>query len=275
MKTKLIVVPALIVISIILLIWFVYPAFDDSASGEGFLQKKEKLRIEQEKMKTIDQKIDNANRLSFEIRSNPEKQKTLFEFIPESVGEENIINDLNYLISTEGMAVLGISVAAPKEDPLEKEEVIKTPSSTMKEAMDGSNASSAPVVVPIAKPTIKDFEVKLSAIGDYQKVKNLAEKINRMIRFNKPALIEIKPVNLEGGPEGGASQRVDPNILQLDMTLQFSLLKKSTLPASADHPIFAENNFNMSLIDQIREIRNIQKADLTVGSTEEPSPFLP
>ena len=96
-----------------------------------------------------------------------------------------------------------------------------------------------------------------------------------MVRFNKPALIEIKPVNLEGGQEGGASQNVDPNILQLDMALQFSFLKKSSLPASADHPIFAENKFNMNLIDQIKEIRNIQKADLTVGPTEEPSPFLP
>lgn len=272
MKIRLLIVPGLIAASIVVLIWFAYPAYSNPTAEGGLAEKLEKLKMEEEKLKTIEEKKKNSESLFSGISQSPDKKKTLFEFIPESIEEENIIDSLNYLISSEGISVLGISVSPPKETPADKEEPIETSSTKWNEATKGG---SSPAAVPVAKSIIKDFEAKAMVVGDYQKIKNIADKINRMVRFNNPALVEIKPAVLEGASGEGGSQKTDPNVLQAEMTFSFSLLKKSSLPANPDNPIFLTDKFDMTPVDKIKEKRNIEKINLEIGQIGKPSPFLP
>jgi hypothetical protein len=275
MKLKILITPALIVASIILMIWFVYPAYTNSSDGSGIKEKLGKLKVEEEKISQIDQKMENAKSLSADISKNQEKGIVLFNFISESIKEEEIISALDRLVSSSGLAVTTISVSSPKNEPNAVTETIQTPETTMNSAISGGSGSAGNVPVPIPKPTPRAFEARVTAIGDYLKVKELADRINRLKRYNEFVSIEIKPAELAISSGSGNSSVVNPNILQMDATIGFNFLKKSSAPANIDDPIFSVGSFDMSIIDKIQAEKNIEKVNIEVGQTGKNSPFIP
>ncbi len=272
MKIKLLLAPSLVVVTIILLIWFVYPAYTNpsaapaspSVSGstvagganDGAKELYGALQEERGRLSQADERIAHAKSLFTNIAANGDKKEALYAFIPDSYNEEELIDMLNYLAGKADLSVINISVTPAKEDlsPVEAgaaTAAASTPSQTM------------------ASMTAKDVEVNFVVMGGYDQVKNVIGKIYLLKRFNKLTNVSIIPVtNADGNQDG--------NILQVNLTLYFNMLKRPAGTVSAENPVFANVNFDMTPIGNIQASKDGEILKLESGPLGTvPNPFLP
>lgn len=270
MKIKLLLAPSLVVITIILLIWFVYPAYtnpsdsvDPSApasavtggTNNGVKEFYKALQDEREKLSQADKRVSNAKSLSASIVANGDKKEALYTFIPDSFKEEELIDMLNYLAGKADLSVINISVTPAKEDvsPVET----------------GIASADVPSSQLTASTMAKDVEVNFVVMGGYEQVKNVIGRIYALKRFNKLTNLSITPVSNSDNSQDG-------NILQVNLTLYFNMLKSPTGTVNAENPVFSNANFDLTPVGNIQASKDgeILKLELgTLGTVT--NPFLP
>lgn len=257
MKIKLLLAPSLVVATIILLIWVVYPAYTSPIDNSGLSEKYYQLKSEQEKLSTIDLKISNSKSLVSQISSKRESSDFLMGYIPSENKEEEIIDTLNYLSQSNGLFVLNISVSQIKDS-------VTGLANTPVDSLDASG-QAVPKVVKVF-PT--NIETRLSVSGDYAQIKEFIVKVNSLPRLNKVVSATLAPIT-------GSDSEQKSSILKLDMVLNFLALKLASNPVNADDPVFLSGSFDMKSIEDIQQTRQGGSLKLDVGQIGVTNPFLP
>jgi hypothetical protein len=272
MKIKLLLAPSLVVGSLILLIWFVYPAYTSpiavgvpavpgevsEVTGSGAKEKYARVQEANNKLKTIDAKIAKSESLSSQIRlreTNDGLKTAVETFIPDSMNEEGIIDILNFLAGKQGLSVANISVSPVKTNSVQ----VNT----------SSTNSLNPETAGLKKVTPGDIEVDFTAIGGYAQIKEFLGKVYAMKRYNRISSLDIAPaVNATGDQNTG--------MLQLVLTVNFNMLPKFTDKANPEESIFADGqNLNMSVAEMIKKVKDTEVSPLETGDTGVENPFLP
>lgn len=268
MKIKLLLAPSLVVATLVLLIWFVYPAYTNppiadpsiptggimSGKNDGVKERYEALQAEEKKLSTVDERMSHAKSLSADIAANNDKKEALYAFIPDSSKEEELIDMINYIAGKEGLSVINISVIPAKEDAV---------------LSGAAAAASSPDPQAVSPVTAKDVEVDLVVMGGYEQIKNVVGRIYLLKRFNKLTNLSIVPAaNVDGNQDG--------NTLQMNITLLFDMLKKSSSLVSAENPVFTNAKFNMAVINNIQTVKEGEILKLESGPLGTvANPFLP
>lgn len=255
MKIKLLLVPSTIVIIITLLIWVVYPAYTTPESGSGVREKSALLKTEEAKLLNIEEKSDVIKRLSRELSSDmmASKRSMVMDFLPDSIKEYEIIDNLNYLILKEEIFGMTISVSQPAA------EVAVSPAET------SSQSGGVGVVPTEVRPQATTFKVNVTAQGSYGKIKDLFQKIYGLKRFNRILTIKIDPES----PEKSGSDN-----LKASASLEFSYLKGSGTFTTIDDSVFSKTTFDSRVIDDIEKKRETSLLPgLQVDQKGRPNPF--
>lgn len=238
MKLKILLAPSLLALIIILIIWLVMPRYFEDRL------KREEFKNETARLNAINEKIEKVNNLMVNLGTNTENQNILFSFLPEKQQEEEIINDLNNIASTEAVSIKNLSL-------------IKSPSTSLIISSEGAEAEES-------EAAIKNFDVDFTVIGTYDKIKNIINKLYKSRRFNKVASLEITKNETEAAG----------NNLQVKFILTFSYLKKANV-ISIGSNIFSQDSFNMSVISKINNWKTINVAKIGNISGGRENPFLP
>jgi hypothetical protein len=266
MKIKLLLAPLLIVTTIFLLIWVVYPAWSNGTNGVR--EQRETLRIEREKLSNLEGKDRNVETLYVDMKNNLDKYDIVKKFIPENVNEEEIIDNLNYLASAQQTSVAALVVEQPAAPVAGMSEI---------EASEGNVQPMDPVLgvqpvdaaLQVQKVTPRDFQVNYSVVGSYENVKALFDKIQRLDRFSKVISLTVGKLKTDGG-QGG-----DSNVLKADAVLQFSFLKKEKTLSNVNDPIFLQSKFDFRSIAKLQEARNVGGLKLELGEMGKTNPYTP
>lgn len=260
MNLKILASPLLIFAIVVSAIWFVYPAYSD------LLATRDKLNEVNLNLKNVDQKIQTAEKLNTEIFSDETHQNMLMSFLPAEKNEEEIVNELNDIIFNQGMIVSGLSFEAV-ENSLGEAPV---------QALD---QSGIPIVDPVTGqpvysetiPKIKSAKAKVSAIGDYDKIKGFLRKIINLKRMNIIASIKIfKEENVSSGAE---TENSSSGAIKMEATVDFKYLEKVKNTIDMDDGIFTSGQLNLSALDQVQEIRNTIIPELRIEANGKQNPF--
>lgn len=260
MKVKILIAPLLIVSMVALLIWIIYPAYTNGV--DGVKEKRAEYEKEKGTLNIISQKTANMESLyaSLAAESNKPKEDTLMKYVPDSIKEEEVINNLNYLITNEGLSVTNLSVAQPAK----KEEMPVLPVEPTGDSAEATDEAAEQIV-----PAVPDmFKVNFSAVGSYDKIKSLIDKIYKLERFNGVTTLSIDKLTDQSGASDG-------NNLQAVGVLEFALFGKTANPANPQNPVFAKSNFNWAVVDKINSSKNVNATKLNVDSSSRANPFLP
>jgi hypothetical protein len=249
-----------------MIIWYIYPAYTNGL--DGIKEKKAKLLMQEGLVMNLDNTINNAGLLKSELVANSLDNAVIFGYIPQNKEEEKIIENLNSLSKDSLLSVLNISVSETKDETATtKSEVIAmSPSDNL---TPGIMTPSAPVQAPITpKAEPKKIEVKLSVIGDYGNIKILIDKIQKLKRFNKLLVLEIKTLTKE-------DQSISES-LQADITLEFNYLKELKKLGLGDinNPVFAKGAFDKQVLEKIRSSRSINVNNVSPGQKGGSNPFV-
>lgn len=264
MKLKILITPFCIAISIIVLIWFIYPAYSDPASSSGVSDKLEILKAQKTRITEIEQRTDNAERLASALSSNPDSA-TVFSYIPDSEKEEDIIGSLNAVASANGLLVYNLSL---ENDPASK----NAQAAQGMAATDGSSSADAsdPANQAVdAKPQPRTASVNLSLIGSYGSIKNVLASLYKFKRFNQLKSMTIKIMrDQDANPSGN---------LKADLVIGFNYLEKDRTLTDSDvqNSVFLTDKFNTSVIDDLKTVRTGEIAKIESGQAGKENPFAP
>jgi predicted DNA binding CopG/RHH family protein len=246
MKVKILLVPLFLVISIILVIWLVYPAYIDLK-----LKNKELSEVKN-KVSDMDLKLQKTIKLMSTLNENTEEQRIIYDFLPDSQKEEDVIDSLNNIASSEGVSIAALSVERPKVS-------LKSIQTTEENSLGNKGFT------PSAK--IKNFEVSFKILGNYEKIKNVIKKINQAKRFNEINYFAIAKNN---------GQEASSELLSLNLIMNFNYLEKIKSVSLVDNKIFSSGKFNTAtLLEDLAKYRAGYVSRLTVGETGKSNPFLP
>lgn len=257
MKLRILAAPILIILIIMVAIWYVNPAFQDLRI------KKAALGAAQTKLEDVREKNRRAGELRENLATKTDQNGALLQYIPAQQKEEEVIANLNALAGAAGLAVYNISIG----DIEKKEKVAEDP---MVQMGDSLLASNAPAVAVQPKPETKNFKVELGVIGSYGKIKELLGKIAALQRFNSIDSLKITKVKEQvAAADSGTSDN-----LQADISLNFNFIDKNNAIVNLDNEIFANGNFDMSVVDEIKSQMTTVVNSLSVGTNGVQNPFV-
>jgi hypothetical protein len=260
MKIKILLAPGLIVVIVVAIIWYVYPAYD---GVDGVRERGAKMAGQEALMAKLDGNISNAEKLGAELSANATQNAVVFDYIPKSKEEEKIIENLNLQATGSTLAVLEISVSELSDVAAAAEVSTLSIAPPITDPVTGAVVPEAPKLVP------KKLKVKYSVVGDYANIKVLIGKIQKLKRFNKFLGLDIKTLMTEG-------QEVS-NSLQANMMLEFNYLNEPKRLTDADlgNEIFsATEGFDKQIIGKIRESRNVEVNNVMPGQKRGNNPFI-
>ena len=259
MKAKLLMAPLLITIIIILLIWFVYPAFTDPVTGDGVREKTAELKKEKEISEDARQKFEAMETMSGNLNSSKMSlsREVVMRYMPDSIKEYEIIDNLNYLVLKEELQGTNISVS----QPVASSAAAVLPPPAAAEGSLGIGDTTAYV-----KPQALVFLVDFSVQGGYEKIKGVFEKIFSLKRFNRLVSMKIEPVDFQ-------NRSLDN--LKAVAVLEFAFFKESGNFSSINDPVFLKNSFDLQTIENIEKGKNTSIIDLQVDQKGKASPFIP
>ena len=192
------------------------------------------------------------------------------------------MDNLNYLASSGGVALVDISISQPTDSTTSTSNsaaVSVTPDGAAAPVTpDGAAAPATPVS---ATPT--DFSVKYSVAGTYSQVKSLLNKLNSFGRYDDVSSLSIKVQQAQSSQSTSSdagSQTSSQNAasvadsLQTDFTLTFNYFKPVALSSDANQ-VFSSNKLDTSVIGQIKSSQNVPVLHLNIGQTGKSDPFIP
>jgi Tfp pilus assembly protein PilO len=256
MSLKIIIVPLLILTIIVFSIWILAPAYSDVKNSIAKLAEA-KISFE-----NIDQKAQMAEKLSQELSGDSENQNIISSYIPSEKKEEDMINDLNDIAYTQGMAVYNISI-------------IKENSTPLIPVIDPNTGQVQPAIETI--PVIQDSHASIGAIGDYDKIKGFLRKLSSLKRYNSFSSIKIfnSKANRSEGESSSANEE-NSNILKMEAVANFSYLEKVKNVVDIDSNIFTTGQFDLSAVDNIKKNKDTIVPELNTGiQAGRTNPFTP
>ncbi|HAI74312.1 MAG TPA: hypothetical protein DCS28_02720 [Candidatus Moranbacteria bacterium] len=262
MKIKLFLAPSLIVIIITLIIWTVYPAYTNGV--DGVKEKYQKLGDRKRLMASLDERAGNVEKLVADLNSNASDNTVVFDYISQKKEDEKIIDNLDLLARDSSVSVVNISVSEIKRELISNAEISEASTPVL------GTDSTVPVQSAIATKAEPDkLKVDFSVFGNYENIKILAEKVQKLKRFSKISGLEIKTQLKE-------DQGISESLLA-SMTLEFNYLKEPSMltDGDIDNSIFSSGVFDKSIIEKIKNSRNISVNNVSPGQKGKTNPFLP
>jgi len=253
MKIKILMPPLLIVATIIMLIWFIYPAYTNGT--DGLKEERAKLADGQSKLDAIKTKASNIDLLYSQLQTDKDNHDVILSYIPEEAKEEDIINSLSSVAGSAGVAPTIISVS--------KSTVIVDPS--LLAPATASDVAENPASSADSSAATMEAKVNCSVMGSYDQIKSFLDEAYHLERFNKVVSLDIKKAVDASGKNTGA--------LEADVVLAFDFIGKSSSVANVDDPVFSNNSFSMKIAQDIKNRNNVEIPILNIDQSGRSNPF--
>ena len=261
MKLKLLFAPSIVIISVTLLIWVVYPAYTNGV--DGVKEKYQALQTQKEVTASLIARLDNVKKIGDALDADVSTKNTIFNYLPQNKEDEKIIENLNSLALKNSLVVLNISLFEPKEDI--SLAAGNASSATVTTTPDGAPMPNASM--PVKKITPKKLMANFAVFGSYENTRVLLDNLDKMKRFNKVSALEIKSTRKE-------DQSLSDN-LQTTITLEFDYLLNDYQLSDEDinNAVFASGVFDKKVADEINKNKNVDMNNVFPGEIGSNNPF--
>lgn len=252
MKVKILMMPLFVVATVAILIWFVYPAYTNGV--DGLKEKNAILKTEQEKLANLIEKKANAETLSNQL-SSLEGKEVLYDFLPKSFAEEEIVDNMNFNAIGSSLLMYSIAIKEVKKDNLA---VVVNDDPDAGDSLAEADSQSL--------PKNEELGVMVALTGGYEQIKNFILAQEKNPRYNEFSAISI--TRSQSTTEGA------PDALAANVAVNFQALKDTKLSVStAGNSVFQKNVLDNSIISKIQERRNAPKLELNVDQKGKANPF--
>lgn len=273
MNVKILLFPLALVVVVWLAIWQIAPSYSTMNQQKDLLNRSDqKLAEAQEKNKKADKLVESFNNAT-------EDQKVIFNYLPKEKKEDEIINTIDTIAFTEGVALYNFSITDAARNSsadlpvnIPGTSYLPTSSAAPQTSMDENGIPTASPIPgaesPIVYPSANETNVGLEFVTNYEKLKSFLTKISNLKRFNKVNSLKISKATMAEG-------KTDPNSLQIDLNLNFNYLLLSSSRSILNEMTFQVKDFDNEAISAIKNKLNTDIIPVNIGQKGKTNPFLP
>lgn len=257
MRLKVLFAPAAIALAIVLLIWFVWPAFEDLNNVNQDLKSK------QESLNNLMSIKDNVQALKKNLDQNLDKENFVLSYLPVQRDEENIVNSINFLAASDQLNLTNVNI--------EKEQIAtgSTVDASQTTPDDTGNASGT------ADKNIQYMQAKIDISGNYDSIVRFVNSINKMEFLDKVDSMEISaPTNNQPQqPAQQQPQQPPAQSLTGSLTVDFGYLAPISAGNNFSSPVFSRSSFDFSKVDAVTSAISEKAPALDEGAKGMTNPF--
>ncbi len=267
MKIKILVFPAVLAISITILIAYIWPEIDALRKANGDLAGSKAI------LENILEKKSKMENLKNSLNQNQDKEKFVLDFLPLKKNDEGVINGINYLATNSGVSLVNLTieedknqVAVVENDPgaVDSKKVLFSQSSEV-------NANSQ--VNKLAEAKMQFVKSKISIVGNYENIKTFLEDLYKMEMLNSIDSILIS--KQEEGQSQGVKVDQNSNTLYSNIEVSFAYLPRTKINGDFSSPIFSQTSFDFTAYNKLNGLISRKIPKLEVGEEGRSNPFLP
>lgn len=240
------------ILIIYLIIQFVVPAY---FGADGIRATNKKLEEINAKVVDIKDKSANAAELARALNYNANQQTIIRRYLPAERKDDEIIGSLSSLASGDSISISSIAVNVDSKAPVVEAVVAEAPTNSpdvvvLADMIDTSN-----------EKLLKDFDLDVEVIGSYANIRKFVLNLTTLKRFNDITALKI------------VANDKNEELFTANMKITFNYLNKLTSVANVDRKIFANKNFDMSIVSEIENKTKAEIPAVSVGESGRENPF--
>jgi len=211
MRLKFLFFPIVLVISLAIFAGFIWPEISNVKKVN------EELLAANTELKAIGEKRLAIESIGKKISDNADGESIVSSYLPENKAEERIISGINYLASDANVSLVNISLSDAKDTSVPTNNSVTGISSDELESFMIDPMTGQQVLNKVNK--MQSISVKISLVGDYDKIRIFLDNLQRMPVFNT-----IKSVNIVKQKDEAATAETSATILLADIDVNFGYL---------------------------------------------------
>ena len=286
MKLKILLMPVAIIISMVLIIWHIYPTWFDEETTSSITNVKKEIAKTESEISDIETRKSNIEKLSQSLAANVDSEELINKFYPTYRNDEDVVNSINNIAFAEGVFLLDMKVNYKKIEtsddptkllliPLEKvEPVIDDAQLALTGEVPAVEVDENGVPIDSGRAKIKFIETSLKIYGNYDQIKKFLISLNKAGLINNIQSFKVyKKENKE--VIGEEEKTVTGDILNVDMVVGFTYLLSST-----DSPdkllrksLFEKSEFDFSRVVDKQDVLTGNYKKSEIGETGSANPF--
>lgn len=245
MKLKILLAPFMIVMSVIILIWFAWPAFQELGKNQ------QELNTQKSELENILLKKNNIQKMKNSLDQNQEKENFISSYLPIKKNEEKIVNSVNFLAASSQVTLINVN--------FEKSKAVEEKTAEIDASLSISDTNQPGVS---AKKKIKYYNCIINISGGYENIVSFINKLNKMEFLNKMIDIQVK-----------SDVKDDIQTISSEIVAEFGFLSPVSLGNDFSDPIFSVQNLNFESVDKIQKSMVEKAPNLEEGAKGRSNPF--
>ncbi|MEF3692204.1 MAG: hypothetical protein V3574_04100 [Candidatus Moraniibacteriota bacterium] len=285
MKVSFLMMPFSVIVSIIIIIWHIYPAW----LGDG-VDSIKKIREEnnslQKEIDDIQSKKSNVSKLGVFLDSDDELKNLAQNYYSTSRNDEDIINSINNIAFNEGIYLDDMDLKYQKikdsQSPIQimslknvEEIKIPLPEAPVTTVVTDKSEPVAPASRSALNSKINYIEVSLKATGNYDQTKGFLISLNNIGLLNKIQSFDIKK-SKKTQTENSENTNSNEDMLETSIVIGFGYYDESK--EKEEKLLYSEvlekTSFNFSGIEGKEDILRGIYYKTEVSETGLPNPFI-
>ncbi len=305
MKLKFLFVPLSILISMVLIIWYIWPTWFGEA---GIREYQKRIDIKKCELEEADFKVRSAESLKNFINSPEGKNSAdkIYSYFPLEEKKESIINNINYIGDSSSVSIINIGVESEESkdgdvqiltsanDVANKKvasvsvarECLNNVAEKYGEAanmnidyldpfsgLDGATGDVVKETEDKVENATEIIKANVSVAGSYKQLIVFLDNLYRMKAISNITSINIhRDSSNNQNAEGATAPSED--FLLMDASIYFGYLPKDkNTTLGFDDPIFEKKSFDLTAVNKLAKI--VEIPEISITETGKDNPFLP
>lgn len=290
MKLKILLMPFSVVLSLVLIIGYIYPSWfgEDASSIKNI---KSEIEKKNEELLSVKAKKSNMMKLTQSLQSNTDLESLINKYYPTYRNDEDVVNNINNVAFSEGVFLVNMGIEYKKieasDDPVKVMAIPLRMNNVENNLINPENtsienvSSEIPLVdengismVDLAKSRIKFIEANLEINGSYDQIKRFLVSLNKVGLLNNIQSFEI--FKKENQNSAGNEENVSDDFLTAKTVIGFGYLISADKPVGdlLSSDLFSKGEFNFYDVDSKRNILTGNYKKSEVGEVGISNPFL-
>ncbi|HBI17332.1 MAG TPA: hypothetical protein DDY52_04285 [Candidatus Moranbacteria bacterium] len=290
MKLKILLMPLSVVLSLVIIIGYIYPSWfgEDANSIKNI---KNEIEKKNEELLTVKAKKGNMTKLTQSLQNNADLESLINKYYPTYRNDEDVVNNINNVAFSEGVFLVNMGIEYKKieasDDPVRVmaiplkmsnvENNLITPENMNVDGIGGEiplTDENGVSIADLAKARIKFIEANLEINGNYDQIKRFLVSLNKVGLLNNIKSFEISKKEKQDTVDDEES--VSADFLTAKTVIGFGYLISANRPINdlLSSDLFDKGEFNFYDVDSKRSILigNYKKSE--VGEVGISNPFL-
>jgi hypothetical protein len=269
MRIKLLIFPAMLAASLVIIIAYIWPGFGDLRQSFKSLDESQNV------LSSIMQKNGNIRSLTSGLDKNTDKESFVKSYLPTEKNEEKIINGINYLAANSGVSLVNISMSKEQAQAPAAATNVQTqePAGSKDVLFSGTKDANGNVIGESQSREIKSVKIEAEVIGTYENIKSFLEQVYTLEMFSSINSIVISKESKTGSGDQTSS---DPSTLNATVDIEFGYLPELRIyNKNYSDPIFSDTTLNLTAYDRLTSLVSKKIPAIEVSAEGRTNPFLP